>query len=142
MRTTLIAIIILAVIGFVAYRYYGAGVTESPMASSETMSEEEGPPAGEESTAATEAPDTGATPAAPADSTAASDTTLGAEIYAQFCTGCHGADATGLAGFSGERERFDLVIDGGSPFMPDFSGTISEEERDSLFAYVNAHTLN
>ena len=78
-------------------------------------------------------------PAAPAASTAlavSGDIAEGEEIYEGYCINCHGADASGLDIYNGELERLEFVMNGGSPYMPDFAGVFTDAEIGSLHAYL------
>ena len=60
----------------------------------------------------------------------------GADLYADFCETCHGADAAGLKTFDGSRDAFQALLEGESEDMPDFFGVFEDEQIDALFRYV------
>jgi len=62
----------------------------------------------------------------------------GEKFYVEFCQGCHGADKSGLTGFSGEREDLLRILEGDTDQMPDFYGIFSDEEVTEIYAYVTA----
>jgi mono/diheme cytochrome c family protein len=69
----------------------------------------------------------------------------GANVYAEHCAACHGERlrASGPA-FDllklrpDERERFDRAVNDGKGQMPPWSGVLSPEEIDQLWAYLRS----
>ena len=66
------------------------------------------------------------------------DLELGEEIYGDYCQGCHGADKSGLDGYSDSLEDFTQRIEGVTENMPDFAGFFEPEEIAALYAYLMA----
>lgn len=69
----------------------------------------------------------------------------GAEVYAERCAVCHGERlrASGatfdlLKLRPDERERFDRAVNDGKGQMPPWSGVLSPEEIDQLWAYLRS----
>jgi mono/diheme cytochrome c family protein len=60
----------------------------------------------------------------------------GAELFADFCQGCHGDNAEIFQAFSGTQDRFREILEGDTEDMPDFYGTFSPEEVAELYQYV------
>ena len=88
-------------------------------------------------------PDSGGTTPAPASSEASApaDVTDGAELYAAYCAGCHGADGGGgsappvTGDDSGEVSR--LVSDGAGG-MPGFAGQLTQAQIEAVSEFVTA----
>ncbi len=85
---------------------------------------------------------TGAAPvASPAETASAggADSGLGARVYAENCSGCHGADGSGAGQtIAGEDDTAGVVsvVEGGAEGMPGFSGSLSAAEIEAVSAYV------
>ncbi len=71
---------------------------------------------------------------------AAGNAALGGELYNQYCVNCHGDGAAGLATFNGELERVQFMLNGGSAYMPDFSGMFTDEEISNIHAFLTSNT--
>ena len=71
---------------------------------------------------------------------ASSDETIaeGANIYADFCQGCHGQDRAGIGQYAGEPDDLRGILEGETEEMPDFYGVFSEDEVRSIYAYLTA----
>jgi mono/diheme cytochrome c family protein len=61
---------------------------------------------------------------------------LGAEVYADYCQGCHGEDKDGLRNYNGSLENLRARLEGVTENMPDFAGFFDEEEIIALQAYL------
>jgi mono/diheme cytochrome c family protein len=70
---------------------------------------------------------------------ATGDAALGAELYNQYCVGCHGDSAIGLAKFNGELERLQFMLNGESVYMPDFTGMFTDEEINNIHAFLTSN---
>ena len=69
----------------------------------------------------------------------AGDAAAGAELFANFCQGCHGADKSGIGQYAGALEDLQLILEGETTNqMPDFYGIFSESEADDIYAYLVA----
>lgn len=66
----------------------------------------------------------------------AADVELGAELYADFCAGCHGENREGVQNFSDDIARFTERLEGVTEDMPDFAGTFYPDEIESLHAFL------
>jgi mono/diheme cytochrome c family protein len=62
----------------------------------------------------------------------------GQALYGDYCAKCHGAERRGLDNFSEDFASFTLLLSGVTSEMPDFTGFFSEEEIESLYAYLAA----
>ena len=72
-----------------------------------------------------------------------SDPELGSELYAEFCAGCHGADASGLSNFSDDAATFaERIEEGMTENMPDYAGVFEEDEIAAMFAYLSDSANN
>ncbi len=60
----------------------------------------------------------------------------GSHLYNEFCERCHGAEKAGLEAFEGELADLELLLTGGNPYMPDFTGLFTDEEVTDIFAYL------
>jgi mono/diheme cytochrome c family protein len=60
----------------------------------------------------------------------------GAELYVEYCTGCHGENKSGLTGYSGDLQSFIDRLEGLTEEMPDFAGFFDEDEIEALHAYL------
>jgi mono/diheme cytochrome c family protein len=60
----------------------------------------------------------------------------GAELFAEFCQGCHGENRSGLGQYAGELDSLRLILEGETNEMPDFFGIFSDEEVEALYAYL------
>lgn len=69
---------------------------------------------------------------------AAGDAAAGGELYDQFCVNCHGDGGAGLTTYNGELERLQFMINGGSAYMPDFTGMFTDDEIANIHAYLAA----
>jgi len=84
---------------------------------------------------------------APAPSQSAAD--AGREVYAEHCAQCHGERlmATGAAPDlkqlrADQRARFDAMVRDGKGQMPAWTGMISDEEVDQIWAYIRSRAEN
>jgi mono/diheme cytochrome c family protein len=69
------------------------------------------------------------------------DAELGAELYGEFCSNCHGQNAEGLSAFQDDADQFYERIDEGfTENMPDFAGVFEAEEISALYAYLKQAT--
>jgi mono/diheme cytochrome c family protein len=69
------------------------------------------------------------------------DTELGAELYGEFCSNCHGQNAEGLSAFKDDADQFFERIDEGfTENMPDFAGVFEAEEISAIYAYLKQAT--
>lgn len=75
-----------------------------------------------------------------AAATAEPDIELGAELYADFCAGCHGDDLAGVQNFSDDLARFTERLEGVTEDMPDFAGTFEPDEIAAMHAFLAAAT--
>jgi mono/diheme cytochrome c family protein len=67
----------------------------------------------------------------------AGDAAAGAELFANFCQGCHGADKSGIGQYAGALEDLQLILEGETTNqMPDFYGVFSEDEVNALYSYL------
>ncbi len=66
----------------------------------------------------------------------AADATQGADLYGQYCIGCHGDGAVGLSTFNGQLERLQFMLTGGSAYMPDFTGMFTDEDINNIHAFL------
>src|SRR2546428_11528937 len=69
----------------------------------------------------------------------------GAEVYAERCAACYGERLRAIGGAfdllklrPDERERFDKAVNNGKGQMPPWSGMLSPEEIDQLWAYIRS----
>ena len=69
-----------------------------------------------------------------------SELQLGSELFDEFCSGCHGANADGLSQFSDTLETFNERLEGITENMPDFAGVFEEDEITALFTYIDQTT--
>jgi mono/diheme cytochrome c family protein len=61
----------------------------------------------------------------------------GADIFANFCQGCHGENAEGLRQFNGSAEEFQGILEGERDNnMPDFYGVFGPEEVAALYQFI------
>ena len=61
----------------------------------------------------------------------------GADIYANFCQGCHQENAVGLQQFNGTPEEFQGILEGERDNnMPDFYGVFGPDEVAALYGYI------
>jgi mono/diheme cytochrome c family protein len=61
----------------------------------------------------------------------------GADIFANFCQGCHGENAAGLRQFNGSTEEFQGILEGERDNnMPDFYGVFGPEEVAALYRFI------
>ena len=60
----------------------------------------------------------------------------GAELYADFCSTCHGYDVDGLQTYKGDLDDFRLRLEGETEDMPDFTDTFEPEEIEAMHAFV------
>jgi cytochrome c551 len=111
----------------------GGESSEEEAQGTEDELEQEGP-AGEELEGEAEGSETAA----------GGDPTLGAEVFTENCSTCHGADGAGGNGgpdlntmplAQTEEGAIQQVTNGGGG-MPAFGGTLSEEEIENVAAYV------
>ncbi len=65
------------------------------------------------------------------------DSELGAELYTEFCMGCHGENKTGLSNFNDDAATFAERLEGITENMPDFAGVFEDDEVAAMFAYLN-----
>src|SRR5262245_49519239 len=84
---------------------------------------------------------------APAWAQSAAD--AGREVYAEHCAQCHGERlmATGAAPDlkqlrADQRARFDTMVRDGKGQMPAWTGMLSDEEIDQIWAYVRSRAEN
>jgi mono/diheme cytochrome c family protein len=61
---------------------------------------------------------------------------LGAEVYVDYCQGCHGDDKSGLADYNDSLENFSERLEGVTENMPDFAGFFDDDEILALHAYL------
>jgi mono/diheme cytochrome c family protein len=60
-----------------------------------------------------------------------------AELFANFCQGCHGENAEGLRQFKGSAEEFQGILEGERDNnMPDFYGVFGPEEVATLYQFI------
>ncbi len=69
---------------------------------------------------------------------AAAESANGAGLYGEFCERCHGAQKSGLEVFEGELADLEVLLTGGSPYMPDFTGLFTDGEVGDIYAYLTA----
>ena len=67
----------------------------------------------------------------------ADDIARGREIYGNYCQGCHGGEAAGLSGFTGDLTALRLRLVG-TDNMPNMSGVVTEAEAADLFAFIES----
>lgn len=67
---------------------------------------------------------------------AAAESANGADLYGEFCERCHGAEKSGLEVFDGELTDLESLLNGGSPYMPDFTGLFTDGEMGDIYAYL------
>lgn len=67
----------------------------------------------------------------------ADEISRGREIYGNYCQGCHGGEAAGLSGFTGDLAALRLRLLGAAN-MPDMSGVVTEAEATDLFAFIES----
>lgn len=61
----------------------------------------------------------------------------GADLYAEFCQGCHNNNAAGLQQFTGSIKEFQGILEGErDTTMPDFYGVFGPEEVAELYRYI------
>jgi mono/diheme cytochrome c family protein len=84
---------------------------------------------------------------APARAQSAAD--AGREVYAEHCAQCHGERlmATGAAPDlkllgADQRARFDTMVRDGKGQMPAWTGMISDEDIDAIWAYIRSRAEN
>jgi mono/diheme cytochrome c family protein len=65
----------------------------------------------------------------------------GAELYAEFCENCHGADKSGLGEYNADLAAFTERLEGLTEEMPDFAGFFDEEEIVAMHAYLVADDI-
>jgi mono/diheme cytochrome c family protein len=63
---------------------------------------------------------------------------VGAELFGEYCAGCHGVDKSGLADYRGELYAFTERMEGVTENMPDFAGMFEADEIAALHAYLTA----
>ena len=63
---------------------------------------------------------------------------LGEELFTEYCARCHGADASGLAGYQGSVDEFNERLEGVTENMPDFAGFFEADEIESMHAFLMA----
>ena len=133
MNKLLALVALIVVVGFI-YMQYGSDSTETADVSEESNVSNE-TAAGEEVVA-----EESANADAPSDTAVAvtGDAALGAALYEETCLRCHGAGAAGLASFNGELERLQFMLNGGSAYMPDFTGWFTDDEIINIHAYLTS----
>jgi mono/diheme cytochrome c family protein len=60
----------------------------------------------------------------------------GAELYVEYCIGCHGENKIGLKDYSGDLQSFTDRLEGLTEEMPDFAGFFETDEIEALHAYL------
>lgn len=60
----------------------------------------------------------------------------GSELYAEFCSECHGDDVAGLVNFSDSLTEFEARLSGETENMPDFSDFFSAGEIAALHVFL------
>lgn len=73
-------------------------------------------------------------------SAAEPDIELGAELYTDFCAGCHGDDLAGVQNFSDDLSAFTDRLEGITEDMPDFAGTFETDEIAAMHAFLAVAT--
>ena len=74
----------------------------------------------------------------------------GAETYETFCSTCHGADLQNNTGVAfdlrrlhaQEHPRFVNSVTHGKQAMPAWQGTLSDQQIESLWAYIRANAYD
>src|SRR5437868_2666324 len=73
----------------------------------------------------------------------------GREVYAEHCAQCHGERlmATGAAPdlkllHADQRARFDEIVRDGKGQMPAWTGMVTDEEIDQMWAYIRSRAEN
>lgn len=69
---------------------------------------------------------------------AAEQVEFGAELYAEFCSDCHGDDVAGLEGFADSAAEFAARLEGETENMPDFTDFFSAEEVSAMYGFLSA----
>jgi len=64
------------------------------------------------------------------------DAELGADLYDEYCSNCHGDDVDGLQNFSDDFAGFTARLEGETDDMPDFSDFFEPDEVSGLFTYL------
>ena len=62
----------------------------------------------------------------------------GGELYAEFCSNCHGDNKSGLQEYKDDLATFTDRLEGMTEEMPDFAGFFEEEEIAQMHAYLSA----
>ena len=59
-------------------------------------------------------------------------------MYADNCSGCHGADGTGAVSIAGEDDAAGIrsVVESGAEGMPGYSESLSAAEIEAVTEYV------
>jgi mono/diheme cytochrome c family protein len=60
----------------------------------------------------------------------------GAELYVEYCIGCHGENKIGLKDYSADLQSFTDRLEGLTEEMPDFAGFFETDEIEALHAYL------
>jgi mono/diheme cytochrome c family protein len=60
----------------------------------------------------------------------------GAELYVEYCIGCHGENKIGLKDYSSDLQSFTDRLEGLTEEMPDFAGFFETDEIEALHAYL------
>ena len=130
----LLALIVLVVILGVGYMNFGSEMSDTEAVTTEAVTTE----AVTTEAVTTEAVTTEAVTTEAVTDVAAADATQGADLYGQYCVGCHGDGAAGLSAFNGELERLQFMLNGGSAYMPDFTGMFTDEDINNIHAYLTS----
>ena len=62
----------------------------------------------------------------------------GAELFADYCSNCHGDDRDGIAEFTDDVDTFNDRLAGITEEMPDFTDFFEEDEIAAMYAYLVA----
>ena len=136
MNKLLALVALIVIVGFV-YMQFGPDTTETVDVSEDSSVAEQTAIAEEEEIVAAEPAATDASSGTAV--AAAGDATLGGELYNQYCVNCHGDGGAGLATFNGELERVQFMLNGGSAYMPDFTGMFTDEEISNIHAFLTSN---
>ena len=134
----LLVLTALVVVLVVVYMQFGSGPSDTTTVSQDSSATEEvAVVAAEEVAIEAEEPVAGDTPSGTAVAVAG-DGAAGGDLYGQFCMNCHGDDGAGLTTYNGELERLQFMLNGGSAYMPDFTGMFTEDEIANIHAFLTA----
>lgn len=64
----------------------------------------------------------------------------GAELYAEYCAGCHGDNKSGLQEYDADLASFTERMEGVTENMPDFAGFFEADEVAALHEYLISPT--